>query len=314
MINHRTLLNILKNVTYAQTISDIADRLYISQPYISKLLKEVEATYQVTLVERKTKPIHLTAAGNTMLANLQTIINEEDLLNERLQLTATNANRTINIIVTDPFSSELVSDAITQYYAQHPEHDVVVTMSNLTHSNTHAMADAIDIVIGNELRDPHFKMTPLTTQKLYLFISKKCAGFDSTKQIIPFMSGTLTNLDHSRYVGFSDFDDFQQFVKLSFKKEGLNLNNAVTVPTPLAALRAVNNIESSTTITTLPMANLVFPNHDYNLMPLPENFINLHSVINYRDSEDGLAFMMTRYLASYFAEHVAATDTPITIV
>ena len=104
----RTLLQILKAVNYSQTISEVADKLYLSQPYISNLLKKTEVTYQARLITR-TKPIKLTAAGQAMINGLQAIISEEDRLVTAIGSLATAERPPLTIAVTDPFMSSQVS-------------------------------------------------------------------------------------------------------------------------------------------------------------------------------------------------------------
>ena len=53
------------------SISKAADRLYLSQPYLSQYLAKLEATLGVTLLDRSHTPLRLTAAGELFYPYLE---------------------------------------------------------------------------------------------------------------------------------------------------------------------------------------------------------------------------------------------------
>lgn len=65
------LEKLLTSVKQAETLTKVAQELYVSQPYVSRILKQAEEKYQVQLVERQKNPISLTLAGQTLLNGLQ---------------------------------------------------------------------------------------------------------------------------------------------------------------------------------------------------------------------------------------------------
>ena len=54
-----------------RSISRAADRLYLSQPYLSQYLAKLEANLGVTLLDRSHTPLQLTAAGELFHAYLE---------------------------------------------------------------------------------------------------------------------------------------------------------------------------------------------------------------------------------------------------
>ena len=63
----------LKQARYIQTIAQegsitaAARKLYISQPSLSQMLKQVEAELGAALFDRSVSPVHLTLAGEACL-------------------------------------------------------------------------------------------------------------------------------------------------------------------------------------------------------------------------------------------------------
>lgn len=80
MSKDKNLYNILKTTLSVNTISDIAKKLFLSEPYISKLLKQTERKYNVVLINRNNKPIKLTKAGEVFLKDLQIILDSKNEL------------------------------------------------------------------------------------------------------------------------------------------------------------------------------------------------------------------------------------------
>ncbi|GHN44512.1 hypothetical protein ME798_00420 [Lactobacillus delbrueckii] len=50
------LYQILTTAEDCQTVSDIAKKLFLSQPYVSQVLSKAEKKYNVVLLERRSRP------------------------------------------------------------------------------------------------------------------------------------------------------------------------------------------------------------------------------------------------------------------
>lgn len=298
MSTNRILLQILKAVDYSQTISDVANQLYLSQPYISKLLKETETTHKIILVDR-TKPISLTDAGRTMINGLQKIVDEENRLQDSLDAMARQDNQPIKVGVTDPFMSSLVTDLLTKNYEEYPSEKIQISLLSDFNNNNETLGGT-DIIIGKRSLDSHFDHLEVPQRQLNLFVTSHCNGYLADKIYQKFSAELFDTLDMSNYVGLAGCDSFQRYVEMSFKKENINLSTTVLVPTAADALRAVNNLPQATTITTLSTAEQVFPELNFNLIPLPANFISLDSTISFRSSANseikGLAHFLQQQL------------------
>ena len=66
-MNYQLLYQILSTINQSRTISQVANQLYLSQPYISQVISKSEKKYQVKLVNRSSLPIELTKAGKQLL-------------------------------------------------------------------------------------------------------------------------------------------------------------------------------------------------------------------------------------------------------
>jgi len=78
MTKSKILLEILTECQHCRTITQVAQKLYVSQPYVSQILQNAEQQYQVTLVDRETLPIQVTLAGKRLLKYLIQLTDDEN--------------------------------------------------------------------------------------------------------------------------------------------------------------------------------------------------------------------------------------------
>lgn len=308
MKNDRTLLQILKAVNYTQTISEVADKLYLSQPYISNIIKKAEATYQITLINR-TKPISLTVAGHAMLNGLEIIISEEDRLTAKISTLTSTEKRTITIGITDPFLSSKVTQ-LTSMYDQNNQQFKLEVRLLADDSNVEDVRD-LDIVVGQHLLDPNFVPVDLPMRLLYLFVPDSCDGYQPGQLFQKYSSSILRSLNTTTYIGLAGHASFQRYVENSFQKANLILTTKMLVPTPLDALYAMAITPNSTTITTLETAKQVFPKSNFNLIALPSNFIALDTTINVRRDTGKSVKDLANFLQDKLISHQDTASTPI---
>ncbi|AYM01900.1 LysR family transcriptional regulator [Levilactobacillus yiduensis] len=279
MSKQRTLLSILQAVTYSTTISEIADRLYLSQPYVSRILKDEEAKYDVTLVDRKAKPIALTKFGSSVLTNLKKIASAEDSLTTSLENLKSQQARPIRISNSNPFLTDYLATAIADYVEQHPDTVIELTRPAERNVANNLNEGAIDIVIDQRWNAANILIADLPSPVYYLPLFAQCRPFNPDVLTLPFEKNTLTGISHCRYVGLSGHSEFQAYVDSLFKRVGIQPRNKLFLPTPASALQTVAKLPNATTITTRKIAALNLPAHQYNLIPLPTNFIRTDTSI-----------------------------------
>lgn len=78
MYNQQILFNILKGVNTSNTLTAIAKQLYLTEPYVSKVLRQAESHFDTKLINRDPKPIRLTSAGETILKDLEKVIESQN--------------------------------------------------------------------------------------------------------------------------------------------------------------------------------------------------------------------------------------------
>lgn len=72
-------------IAESNSLSDAARRTGVTQPAISQALKNLEKMFGVVLVERRSKPVKLTAAGNVLKRNADMIVGDLRRLNAKVR-------------------------------------------------------------------------------------------------------------------------------------------------------------------------------------------------------------------------------------
>lgn len=108
------------------SISKAAERLYLSQPYLSQYLAKLEAGLGVTLLDRSHSPLTLTPAGELFHAYLERQGYLDRQLASDLQQLQSQQRPLLNIGVSIWRGSTLMPDILPRFTQQYPEVQVVL--------------------------------------------------------------------------------------------------------------------------------------------------------------------------------------------
>ena len=120
--NPEYFLSIVKE----RSISKAADRLYLSQPYLSQYLAKLESNLGVILLDRSHTPLRLTAAGELFYAYLE----RQDYLDRQLESDLrdlqTQKPQQLHIGVSTWRGSTLLPDILPRFVQSYPDVQVVL--------------------------------------------------------------------------------------------------------------------------------------------------------------------------------------------
>lgn len=122
----------IKNPEYFLTIvrehsiSRAAEKLYLSQPYLSQYLAKMESSLGVTLLDRSHAPLRLTPAGELFYAYLESQSYLDRQLQSDLEELQDREQRVVHIGVATWRGSVLLPDILPRYTKEHPDVQVVL--------------------------------------------------------------------------------------------------------------------------------------------------------------------------------------------
>jgi LysR family glycine cleavage system transcriptional activator len=101
-----------------------ADELYLTPSAVSHQMKELEDALGVKLFVRKSRALELTAAGATLLEEIEPLLTALD--RSLAQVARRSVRRTLRILLPPFFASELFIPRLTGFCAQHSEIDIQI--------------------------------------------------------------------------------------------------------------------------------------------------------------------------------------------
>ncbi|WP_329560643.1 LysR substrate-binding domain-containing protein [Kitasatospora sp. NBC_01266] len=135
-------------------------RLHMSQPPLSRAIKQLETELGATLFDRSSAGVALTAVGALLLDEARALLEQADRVRERVAVAAGAATVTVGILggSTDPGATRLAA----AYRRRHPGVEVRVRETDLTDPTCGLRARLVDVALT---RGP-FDETGLTVRTL----------------------------------------------------------------------------------------------------------------------------------------------------
>ncbi len=272
----KLIYQILSSVGKSKTISDIANKLYLSQPYISQLLAKAERQYKVKLINRKQVPISLTPAGFKLKDDLKKVIDDQQKINQDLQPFKSNNQTFIKLVITPLWIRNLTSKIIEQLQSKFPDIQFEIQQIFTSEDSIKLLENHnIDIFWGALLHDDSIKSK-------YLYQSKACILLPATNSLyernITYTKlnySLLNQLNNSKLVSLTDNSAFQKIVDHMFEDYGIKMNKIIKVNDYIGASQlAIDGLGITVTLTdTLKYLNL--QKVKFNIIEIPSNMINL---------------------------------------
>jgi len=153
----------------AGSIRGAARALNISQPALTRSIRQLEAELHAQLLDRSGRGVVPTRPGKALLARARTIYSElERAREEQAQLAGASAG-SVAFGVVPQAAIHIVPTAVTQFRREHPNADVRI-IDGLAHVLLPQLREgSLDFVIGSRPQghlDSHFKFQPLFTNQI----------------------------------------------------------------------------------------------------------------------------------------------------
>ncbi len=249
---HNRLLNLLEAIQNHPSLTSAAQSLFISQPYMSRLLKEAESQYNSILVNRKKHPIDLTYAGERLLAYLKNQAHLEQSMLEELAKIRNNSLQTLTLGITSPFADKWYAATVAHLYEHFPH--IHTHLLEISTSEAEAlMTDGkLDFFIGKTINKPGIATLALTTIELALVVPKSSKLYQPNSFWLPFTPNSLSKLDNEPFIRTTGETRFQDLVTHYLTDSGIHVDNLIDVRSSKTALKlALQGLGSVVVATTM---------------------------------------------------------------
>lgn len=117
----KTKLHIFKVVANHLSFTKAAEQLYISQPAVSKTIRNLEETYKITLFSRKRNSIELTNEGKSFLIYTNRILDIHTEMENQFLHQKTMVPDLINFGVSTTIANNIIPKVIAKFRLQFPK-------------------------------------------------------------------------------------------------------------------------------------------------------------------------------------------------
>ena len=230
MINYELLKKFLVVCKY-NNLTTASNQLYISQPALTKSMKELESLLNVQLFKRTSKGMNLTVSGEFLKQNIEIpfmqIQNTLELLQQKNQV-----QQKITIGTSVTIAKNYLPQKLAKLTSIYPDLKIEIKSVSLNDKDNNAIEmlnnDAIDIIISNqEVKIPN--TTCCSVQKLHdIFIcGKKYSGLCYKNITLEKLLQFPLILNSKGSITRSSFDNFCQQNKLTAVANVQVENNAL---------------------------------------------------------------------------------------
>lgn len=302
MSKERTLYTILNSIQECDTISDLANKLYLSQPYISRTIKNVEKEYDTIIIHRNTTPIKLTHAGEVVLNNLRKIIETQNELKYELLPYQKTQDYQIKIALNQPFLETNSNQLLIFLIKEFPN----ITFSFYERTTNLAQEELlnhnIDIFIGKFLTNQGIISKYITEAPLVLVIPDSSPAYQIQEDTLK--SNSLKILDNLPFISLTDDSFFQAMVDNLYNEHEIKLNKLIKVENSLAAIKLAVQGYGVTIAMRNTAEEIAVSNHAHvKLLNIPSNLLELNIGISYLKGANKLNQNITQKLIAYFTKN-----------
>lgn len=161
----RVLLRVVDEGSFAAA----ARALEVSPANVTRMISDLEAHLSVRLLQRTTRRIALTEAGNNYVQQMRGVLHEMDEVEASLSQATTKVQGTLKLFGSTVLASQMLAPVVTEFRKLHP--DVRVDIHVEAQSQLHLEEYDLSFFIGREGFNADIVARELMTDPLYLYAS-----------------------------------------------------------------------------------------------------------------------------------------------
>lgn len=215
------------DVVKSGSISQAAERLYLSKSMIKKRIDALEADLGMPLLERTTKGVMPTAAGVVLMEQTQKMLAMVDELREQCaRADERQERRVVRVAYYSDFVFPMIQYCCDAFAERHPEIAVVPVFTKFAKARTGLRNGLFDVALCPKADAPD--MIGLTTVPLYMNLMRGMVSYSSDLAKEPVLTrehlARSTVVMHALWCAKSDLDEWRRrrdpWVDVALSTEG----------------------------------------------------------------------------------------------
>lgn len=235
-MNNRLLI-FFEMLESSNSISEAAKKLYLTQPYVSRIIKKYEQKYNVLLVNRDSHPIQLTSAGHLLINYLRKSLQLENKLNQEMKKFTKSEFPTLVMGITPPLGENFNLTVLPKLLAKYPNLKTE-TLELSTADAEKAFKDGqIDLFVGNIIQLPNVKSQNLHVDTQVLVLGRNSKLYQPNQQEVYYSATKLQALNEEKFIVVDGERRYQEIINTFFNNNGIHFYPQIRVRDSLTALK-----------------------------------------------------------------------------
>lgn len=204
-------------VAETQNISRAAARLHVSQPPLSRQIKDLEEELGVALLERSAKSVRLTEAGRVFLREAQAVLQRVAEATVAVKAAASECQGEIHVGFAPSLTVEILPQALRQFQEDNP--GVKVELHDLSTEEMLTGLRERRLNIALTVRSPQVSMKELEFIPLKKYAV--CVALSPAHELASARSISLAQVAKERLLGYSreDYPEYHDWMETFFQKQ-----------------------------------------------------------------------------------------------
>jgi DNA-binding transcriptional LysR family regulator len=165
-------LNIFVTVARLGSFTRAAESLHMTQPTVSQQIAVLETQIGAALIERQSRRIRLTPAGEALRPYAEQLLALADTALQSTRAAAGLADLTLRLGVGHTLATYLLPDLLRRYRAMWPEHRVRVSVGNTAELLEQVAGNAVELaLVGSPAVHEGVAVTPFMHDRLVVIVA-----------------------------------------------------------------------------------------------------------------------------------------------
>lgn len=165
-------LRIFAAVARLGSFTRAAETLHLTQPTVSQQIATLEKRIGAPLIERLSRTLRLTPAGEALLPYAERMLALADEAGEAARAAAGLADRTLRLGAGHMLATYLLPDLLGRYRIRYPQRVVRITVGNTAELLDMVAADTVELaLVGSPAEHPDVIATPFMHDRLVVIVA-----------------------------------------------------------------------------------------------------------------------------------------------
>lgn len=276
--NTKRLSEILQSVKQLGNLTAAAQHLFVSQPYVSRVIKQAERDLNLSLIDRSSKPLKLTYAGNLYLNGLRQTQSELNTLNQSMRELAQSESGHITLALSESTAFQLLPTLATAFLQSYPQFHLDIYEVPSVSAEQMMNDNQCDVYIGpKSSHHGDFVYRIMHEGSLSVLVPSKIdfpiASITTSEQLLPLCNQPYLALDSHMVLG--------EIISIFFTQTNLS-------PKSRFHLQNISTLQKMTEQgagwTLLPQPQI--PLNNVSIIPLSNNLITYKLIMAHRASKE----------------------------